>query len=85
MLVVMYFFILDLYLLRPGLSIGLKIVFNPHFVGSAHGGSSAIQLAEAAEDTGAYTPLSGGGSAPCVARPAFEGGLDQVTGSVGHL
>lgn len=85
MLVAMYLATLDPYVLRPGLSIRLKIVFNPHLVGSAHGGSITIQLAEAAEDTGAHTPLSGGGSAPCIARPAFEGGLDQVTGSVGHL
>lgn len=77
--------ILSHYILLPGLTIRLQVVFDANLVGAADGGTISIKLAEASEDTGTNAPLTGRGTAPGVAGPALEGGLDQVAGSVGHL
>jgi hypothetical protein len=71
-------------LLLPSLSIALKVVLNPHLIGSANGTSITVELTERSEYTGTNTPLAGGCTAPRIARPAFQSRLNQITGTVGH-
>lgn len=68
--------------LRPGGP--AQLVEDLDLVSSRDHTGGPVELAEAAKDGGADTPLARGGTTPRVVGPGLEGRLDQVTGAVGH-
>lgn len=71
-------------LLLPSIIVVLQRILDLNLVIPSSNTRFTVQLAKAAENTGANTPLGSLRAAPVVALPAFQGGLDQVAGAVAH-
>ncbi|KAM0108250.1 hypothetical protein ACP6JB_006156 [Aspergillus fumigatus] len=70
--------------LRIGLLIIQQSILDANLIRPAHWAGVPIQLSKAAEQTSPYTPLACCCTAPGIAGPAFQRGLDKIAGAVAH-